>query len=185
MTMISRLSLLLAALALTASAGCTVQRMSFPGHDPEQVWTAMVAVAQTPDYGHEDYTKRWTVRANEVWIDPDRSRIEVYRRLERILHRPASRPLHERREWKFSIAMEADDPPTVTFVSRSAAIPAHVWDEAQRYFDEVWQVLGGKPLAPAFRRQPAPAVEDVEPAQPESERPAPRTIDIESLEPKS
>src|SRR5688572_25508895 len=97
MRMILRASFIIITIAIAclACTGCTVQRMTFPNHDPDEVWTAMVAVAQTPDYNHPDYTKRWTVRVNEVWVNPERSQIEIYRRLERVLHRPGSQPLHE------------------------------------------------------------------------------------------
>src|SRR5687767_3542074 len=96
----------------TSFGGCTTIRETFPGHDADQVWTAMVAAARTPDYNHPDYTQRWTVRENQVWVDEENSRIEIFRRLERDLHRPASRPLHEQREWKIQATLEERDPPT-------------------------------------------------------------------------
>ncbi|MCI0365319.1 MAG: hypothetical protein L0219_15730 [Phycisphaerales bacterium] len=140
--------------ALLALPGCgTTVRQTFDGRDPDQVWTAMIAVARTPDYSApDDYTQRWTVRENQVWVDQANQRIEIFRRLERMLHRPRSQPLHEEREWKLQATLEERDPPTVRFTSRQLGVPAHAWDEAERYFDEVWKVLGGKP-----GQEPAPA----------------------------
>jgi hypothetical protein len=117
-----------------------------PGRDPDQVWNAMVAVAQAPDYSsHVDPTTRWTVRENEVLIDSDASRIEVYRELERELHLPGQQSRHETRAWKFGIFLEKRNPPTVLFQTRNSGVAAHAWEEADRYFREVQQFLGPPP----------------------------------------
>ena len=137
---------LLVICVLSILSGCTSVRETFAGHDPDQVWTALKAVASAPDYGKGDPTDRWTVRENQVWVDEQGSRIEVYRRLERELHMPGSTPQHQEREWKLRVRMIERDPPTVEFTSRQWGVPAHTWDEGARYFDEVWQLLGGPKL---------------------------------------
>jgi hypothetical protein len=142
-------SIVIVAMALAGSAalsGCTSTQETFAGHDADHVWTAMVAAAREPDYSSaEDYTERWTVRENQVWVDEANRRVEIFRRIERDLYRPASKHLHEERQWRFQAVLEQRDPPTVSFTSRQVGVPAHAWDEAERYFDAVWQVLGGRP----------------------------------------
>jgi hypothetical protein len=126
-------------------SACTTTRETFTGQSTHQVWTAMVAVANTPDYWHPtDYTERWIVRENDAWDDAENRRIEVFRKLERELHMPGQTPVQESREWRFTVVMEEDDPPVVTFTSRGAGVPAHAWHEADRFFAQVWDVLGVK-----------------------------------------
>ncbi len=141
------LTLLLLTLSL---AGCGVkQRAIMPGRDPDQVWNAMVAVAQTPDYSSSpDPAMRWTVRENDVWIDSDASRIEIYRRVERELRQPLEQPRRETRDWKIAVLLEKRDPPTILFQTRNSGVAAHAWDEAERYFNEVAQFLGPPPSPP-------------------------------------
>ena len=134
-------------------------------------------MAETPDYeSDEDPGRRWTVRTNDVWIDTEQSRIEIYRQLDRILHRPGSKPLRENREWRFRIVFLTEPEPTVTFTSRGFEVPSHAQDEADRFFEDVRAILEG-----------ATPVEDLvtPPPTTEPERPADETeiIDIESLEP--
>jgi hypothetical protein len=130
-------------LAIAPFAGCTTRRETFAGHQPDQVWTAMVAAAQTPDYSSGTYADRWTLRENNVWVNQEDQRIEIERQLERELHQPGAQPMHEKRQWKFRVTLQQTDPPTVAFVSRELGVPAHAWDEAERYFADVWQLLGG------------------------------------------
>lgn len=137
----------LAAAASACIGGCASQSETFTGKNPEQVWTALVAVAKTPDYRDPDPAKRWTVRENNVWVDDAEHRIEIQRKLERDLHNPASNPRHEDREWKIQVTMKPSDPPKAEFMVRNISVPAHEWDEAARYFNQVWEVLGGKPAA--------------------------------------
>lgn len=172
--------LVVAAASISALAGCTTTREVFPGQSADQVWTALVAAAKSPDYGDSDFHKRWTVRENDVWVDDENNRIEIDRKLERDLHMPASPPRHETREWKFQIALEQQDPPTVRFTSRQVGVPAHVWDESERYFAEVWKLLNGslegEPTSP-----PPPAATATPPSTTKPQnKPA---IDIQSLEP--
>lgn len=131
---------------LPALAGCVSKSETFAGHSSQEVWTALAAVAKTPDYRDPDPTQRWTVRENDVWVDEAGHRIEILRRLERDLHNPASKPRHEDREWKLQITLASGDPPKAEFKARGWVIPAHVWDEADRYFNQVWDLLGGRPM---------------------------------------
>ena len=61
--MLLRLPILLA--AVLALGACGVEA-DFSGHETYQVWRAMQAAAEYPDYDHQDYTKRWKVMENIV-----------------------------------------------------------------------------------------------------------------------
>src|SRR5687768_8626959 len=151
--------LLIAAFALHAcvSGGCTTVRESFAGHDPDQVWTALQAAANSPSGGYStgDPADRWGVRENRVWVDEESARIEIYRSLDRQVYRPGGlEPVRQERTWKLRVQMVEREPPIVEFSSRQAGVPAHAWDEAARYFDEVRGILG-EPVIPVSQSQPA------------------------------
>lgn len=135
-------TVLLALGATLLLAGCMTVQERFPAQAPEQVWTALKAAAETPAYDD------WVVDRNEVWISEEERRIEIYRQLDRVLHRPGYEPLREDRTWRFQVTLEATDPPQATFVSRGMGVPAHAQLEGERYFDLVWEVLGGRPQDP-------------------------------------
>ena len=139
--MIPRLSvLLLLTLPPLTLTGCLRVEESFPGHSRNTVWTAINTVAAEPEYDD------WYVMENEVWTDPDSARLEVYRVTRRTLHRPQARPINERRRWRFQITLDEGEPPAATFLSRGAAVPMHAQLEADQFFDEVWDLLGGRPV---------------------------------------
>lgn len=154
--------LLMLTIPFLAACGVTERRALVTGHDVDQVWSAMKAVAQTPDYylNNEDVTQRWVVMDNEVFIDDDAHRMEVQRRVERELHKPRSPVRYEQRAWKFEIALEWPKPsksqaksgeqvqPVMLFRTRNSGVPAHAWEEAEMYFNEVEKFLGPMP-APA------------------------------------
>lgn len=138
------LQLLCVLCAILPLAGCGWKTHTFEDHNADTVWAAMLAVARTPDYQSGPADTRWVVRENQVWTDAQTNRIEVFRRLERVRYEGASRPIYEDRQWKFQILLEERTPPTVSFSSREMGVPAHAWDEADRFFDEVTDVLEGK-----------------------------------------
>jgi hypothetical protein len=181
-----RLSLLTAFVFIgLVEGGCASMVETFSGHDADEVWTAMMAVARTPDYSAADPADRWTVRENHVWVDESNRRIEIFRRLERDLYQPAARHRHQQRQWKMQAALEERDPPTVRFRARQASVPAHVWEEAERYFDEVREVLEGGLPGESEARPPAPPAAPVIEVQPPQTQPAQeQPIDIEELEPE-
>ncbi|MFM1805647.1 MAG: hypothetical protein RL136_2526 [Planctomycetota bacterium] len=125
-------------LLVVASAGCTTRTQTFEGFGETQLWPAMVATARTPSYDD------WKVLGNEVYADDERRIIEVYRTLRRTYYSPEAEPLAEERQWRFQIVL-GDDPerlaPSVAFTARQFAVPAHVWDEADRYFLQVRRSL--------------------------------------------
>ncbi len=132
-------SLAVVILAGTLLCGGTSVRREFLGSPPDQVWTAMVAVANSPDYDD------WTVTQNDVWVDDASQRIEIYRRMRRVIHQPAYKARRENREWRFQVIFE---PPVATFTSRGMGVPAHAQEEAEHFFDDVLDLLGGMPLTP-------------------------------------
>ena len=156
---------LLAAMAVSMT-GCTTVLESFPGEDPGHVWTALVAVAQTPDYSDADPAERWMVKENHVYVDEPNARIEIYRELDRVLHRARTTPVREERTWKFQILFAPEDPPTATFTSRRMGVPMQAADEARRYFEDVWDLLGGAGKAEPAAAPSTPSTPPAPPAQP-------------------
>jgi hypothetical protein len=129
---------LVSALVLS-TAGCTTQSATFEGYGGDQVWSAMLAAARTPDYDD------WKVTQNEVFVDEAGRRLEVYRLLKRLYVTPHADPRKEEAEWRLQIVMSgdsADGAPTVDFTARQISVPAHVWHEADRYFAQVRALLG-------------------------------------------
>jgi len=167
-------------LAAVWMAGCTTVKEVFPREDPGHVWTALVAVAETPDYSDPDPSRRWFVKENHVWVDEERGRIEVYRELDRIRHLTSTTPLRENRTWRFQILFEGGDPPQAVFVSRGWGVPMQAHDEGRRYFADVWAMLGGAGEA-------AGPVEQVGAVELEAERQGAEQgkpiVDIDELEP--
>ncbi len=139
MKITSRLMVVL--LAVSMLVGCTTVHQDIAGLPSDQVWTALVAVAESPDYDD------WTVTENDVWVDEATQRIEIYRRLRRVIHQPASKARRENREWRFQVIFEPTDPPGATFTSRGLGVPSHAQDEGERYFLDVLDLLGGMPPA--------------------------------------
>lgn len=151
-------------------AGCTTERQVISQYTNEEVWAAMIDVAKHPDYNDPDYTKRWTVRENNAWVDEPEHRIEIYRRVERVLQRPGTQSMYEEREWRFEVRLEWTDKPEdreVTFISRGVGVPAHAQYEAHRYQNQLWETLGGKPASiraeEAAATQPAPPTSQAAP----------------------
>jgi len=125
--------------------GCGSYQRVYPGEDPARVWTALKAAAETPDYNPADYTKRWNVDVNQVFVVDDEHRIEVYRELSRILQRPRTQPIHEDREWTYTVTMKPNPDEGSVKASlrfRDAAIPMKAREEADRFFHDVAVILG-------------------------------------------
>ena len=96
--------------------GCTTSNRGYPGYSAEQVWEAMVTAARNPTITD------WTVTSNDVWPDEKGKRIEVSRRLRRVMHSPDSDPLQELRDWRFEITLIESSSPKVSFVSRGFGV---------------------------------------------------------------
>lgn len=124
-----------------AMGGCGYKVATFPGADGAQVWSAMVTAAEQPEY------LDWRVIENDVWNEPTEGRIEIHRLLRRSRVEPGEKPVREEETWRFQITLLELDPPMIRFFARQAAVPAHVWREATRFFDEVLSLLH-EPLSP-------------------------------------
>ena len=133
----TRADMVALAAALLACNGCTYVDYAFEGYTSDQVWKAMVVAAETPTYND------WKVAENNVWVDNTEYRIEIYRRLRRVLHRPESEPRREEQSWKLDIRLIGLDPPTGRLVSRGSAVPIHAQREGHRYFLDVLDLLLG------------------------------------------
>jgi len=139
-------TLVAASLAAILLGGCASQSATFDGRPREQVWTAMVAVAEQPEY------RDWNLIENEVSIVPDQSRILVYRKLEVMRQAPGASPVEMKREWSFEITLDPPQEgksPKVTFASTAVVLPARLKDEAERYFAAVGELLGEVKVPPA------------------------------------
>jgi hypothetical protein len=130
---------------LAVGVGCTTRSQLFDGYSDDQLWTAMVATARSPEYDN------WKVSDNEVFLDDSSRRIEIYRVLKRTLVSPYSDPRREEAEWKFQVVLTRDeelDQPLIDFTARQLTVPAHVWDEADRYFQQMRTLLGPAKMTP-------------------------------------
>jgi hypothetical protein len=174
---------------LVAASGCTSRSTTFEGYGEDQVWSAMVAAARTPEYDD------WKVRDNEVYVDESGRRLEVFRILKRLYVTPHSDPRKEEEEWRLQIVLSHDGDlgaPTVDFTARQVSVPAHVWREADRYFAQVRMLLGPAatpqteatppaadgdptptppPLPTEQQPSPAPATEAARPTEPPEQLP--------------
>lgn len=173
------LFILAAAFVLT---GCTVYERNYPGRTSDQVWSAMVAVAQQPDYDSEKWGK-WHVMQNEVWVDEPKARIEVYRELRRVVYNAGMvKPDEQDREYRMTIKLRDSGTPRIRFETRALELPTDGFTESQRYFDDVGALLEGMPAAaPAAPAQPtnaAPPATPAEPAPPADEPP----VDVDDMD---
>jgi len=135
---------LLLVVTTLALGACGVEA-EFGDHDTYQVWRALQAAAEHPDYHHQDYTKRWTVMENIVHVDAEDRRIDIERRLERVLRRPRTSPLHQNETWHFQVTLLPGPGNRVHFSNMGPAVPTHMQFEAERYFAEVRRFLAGLP----------------------------------------
>lgn len=144
MKSLGALALTVALLALT---GCMSVTESFPGHDPDHVWTALVAVAETPTYDDDDPSKRWWVKENQVWVDDAGARIEIYRELDRMRKYGTNPPIREQRSWRLQVVFdpEGSDGPTARIRCRDVTVPMRAVNEGHRYFADVRAILEGAP----------------------------------------
>ncbi len=163
-------TVVLVAFAVLALAGCTVYERKYPGRTPDQVWSAMVAVAQQPDYDSEKWGK-WHVTTNEVWVDEPEARIEVYRKLRRVVYNAGMvKPDEQDREYRMTMRLRDAGVPRIRFETRAFEIPADGYAESQRFFDDVGALLEGMPVleAPTVTEAPHSNGEAAAPAPPEA-----------------
>jgi hypothetical protein len=118
------------------AGGCNSLKQEFVGYDPGHVWSVMRAVAESPEYDD------WYVVTNDVWTSPEEARMEVYRELQRYHRTPLSRPRMERRSWRIRIVMLDTTTPTANFISRDWSTPGHTREEAERFYADVFELLG-------------------------------------------
>lgn len=137
--------------------GCASQTATFPDRPRNQVWTAMVAVAENPDYPD------WRLLDNEVAVSPDGDRILVHRRVRRNLIEPGSPMRRQDRDWQFEIRLLDTEPPKAVFSSPSVVVPVWLQQEADRYFTSVRELLGEVAQGPSAQRvavSPPPSVRE-------------------------
>ena len=135
---------LMTCMAIVLGGGCASHVHVFEQRELEPLWTAMKTVADQPRYDD------WTIPngGNQVWIDEEHRRIEIYRKLQRVTHQPGKIPHVDERTWRIQVYMTKLDPPTAKFVSRDLVVPAWAWEEADRYFTDVEDLLGPLPEPP-------------------------------------
>jgi hypothetical protein len=121
---------------LAVLAGCTSQSSVFKDRSPEQVWTALIAVAEDPQYD------KWVVVENNVWVDMVYDRLEIQRTLKRDLHRTGSSPKRETQDLELQVVLERTQPPAVTVTVRNAIIRGKAIMAIDHFFGEVRDLLG-------------------------------------------
>lgn len=157
-------------------AGCQTRTESFAGKPTNQVWTAMVKAAEQPDY------RDWHVIENDVWADEGSGRIEIWRLLRRYKDPAGQWSRLEDQEWKFSIELDVEAEPTATFSVRSMCVPSHSWMEAERYYGQVWTLLGGRPTP---EEAAAAAAKASAPQPADAPAPAPKPVEAETPAPSA
>ncbi|MEM7229512.1 MAG: hypothetical protein AAF432_11945 [Planctomycetota bacterium] len=177
--------LVVAVLLVGCKTGVTEQ---FVGYAPESVWTAMKAVAESPDYESGPYEDRWTVDRNDVFVDEAGRRIEIDRELKRWLQRPRTRTEKQKTRWTIRVTLDETNPPTVTFRDRGRHLPTDTQFEAGRYFRDMREILGPRPLPSADASvadvpPPAPSIDLVEPVEPLApvDVAPPPAVDVDAL----
>lgn len=129
---------------LAPICGCaTGTSQSFPGYDGRAVWTALTAVAQSPSYDDLEPARRWLVDENQVWVDEQSARIEIFRRVHRMEGKRITKQHRNERTWRFQVLFHDGNTPSATFHARGMSIPMQVQDEADRYFADVRELLRG------------------------------------------
>ncbi|MCA9286782.1 MAG: hypothetical protein KDA22_16275 [Phycisphaerales bacterium] len=137
----NRISLVPIAVMAALVSGCTSVERAYPGHSYAQVWRAAQVVAESPEYND------WIVTENNVYVNEENQRVEVYRILKRERWSPNAPPTREEQEWRISLEMVPDaDPPAVRCLSRGLGVPAHADLEASRYLEEIASLLRGEDL---------------------------------------
>lgn len=122
--------------------GCVATQHEYHNVDRNVLWTAMVAVANAPEYSNEDIMKRWVLVENDVVAHADIGKIDVHRIVDRTLHLPLQKSQYDRREIMFSVYLLPSNPPKVEFQSLNTQIfPVRGHDEAERFFSAVESML--------------------------------------------
>ena len=122
--------------------GCSTPTRTWEGVDHSMVWTAMVAVANSPEYRSDNPRRRWFVTQNDVSTNEQTGSIEVHRTLRRTLKLPRQREQHDTRELFFEISLSPTLPPTITFeVLSMQLVPVRTIEEAELFFEQVELLL--------------------------------------------
>lgn len=132
----------IATMSTVCCLGCVAAQHEYHNVDRNVLWTAMVAVANAPEYSNEDFMKRWVLVENDVVTHADIGKIDVHRIVERTLHLPLQKSQHDRREIMFSVYLLPTNPPKVEFMSHNTQfLPVRSRDEAERFFSAVESML--------------------------------------------
>ena len=150
---------------LVPISGCaTGESQSFPGFDGRAVWTALTAVAESPSYDDLEPPKRWRVDENKVWVDEQRARIEIFRRVHRMEGIRITDQHRNERTWRFQVLFHDGNTPSASFNARGINIPMQAQAEADMYFAEVRELLQG--LETMMPEELPPASAPASPHQP-------------------
>lgn len=123
---------------LAIMTGCTSKSAVFKDRSPEQVWAAMVSVAEEPDYG------TWVVVENNVWVDSVYDRLEIQRKLKRDLRRPEIGTVRESQDLEMQVVLERTEPPAITVTIRNWMLRGKAVMAIDQYFGEIRDVLDMK-----------------------------------------
>ena len=129
-------------IVLICLGGCSAPERTWTGHKRDVVWTAMLAVAQSPEYGHQNSKQRWQVLENDVNQDSSSGIIKVRRTIRRAFRLPRQEVQHDFRELIFQVVLLPKEPPATVFEELSFQyVPVRSTEEAARFFNQMDRLL--------------------------------------------
>jgi len=124
-------------------AGCSAPMQRTYSHvERSHLWTAMVAIANAPEYDTEAILNRWIVLENEVELNPRQGQIDVKRIISRSFRLPRQKQQFDTRDVLFSVYLLPTNPLTIEFIQHNAKFfPVRGETEAARFFSGVEAML--------------------------------------------
>ena len=127
---------------LICLGGCSTPERTWAGHSRDVVWTAMLAVAQSPEYDHQNAKQRWQVLENDVNQDSNAGIIKVRRTIRRAIRLPRQEVQRDFREIIFQVVLLPKEPPVTVFEALSFQyVPVRSVEESTRFFNQMDELL--------------------------------------------
>ena len=136
-------SIILYFLAIILLSSCSASSKTWKGYSSDEIWTAMIAVAKSPDYSADNPRNRWHVLENVVQINTEDSEIKIHRILRRSIKLAMQSVQVDNREMILKISLENNEFPEVKFEELSSQIiPARALNESHLFFNQLDELLG-------------------------------------------
>ena len=127
---------------LICLVGCSTPERSWAAHSRDVVWTAMLAVAQSPEYDHQNAIQRWHVLENDVNQDSNAGIIKVRRTIRRAIRLPRQEVQRDFREIIFQVVLLPKEPQVTVFEALSFQyVPVRSVEESTRFFNQMEELL--------------------------------------------